>query len=342
MPGRGNNVPQGHQQGQLDSDSESYTGSSGSYSDMVSEVLPRQQRGAAIVGGPVTPNKEQGIRTRGLQQSPSSVNRSAAEENQQDEGGETAQKKGRVARGREKARAMMNAAWEAPAARVRAVTDVVAGKDSQRVAIALFFCVSWVHLLFVILSATLSQIDVVGGSCYTFWGYKDKCDTVSYTRRTALLKNCTRLRSNMHTGSAFAILSILASTATVVTSWLLCIRFREADREARHQCRYVNVDDTESIAGEANFNNGGAHNTKQANEAVYDAGNLKKLMMIVVAFSLVCELICWAIITDINTQQYCNDVYHWSTDATYGVGFGLGLTAWLAELIMYVIFVVLV
>ncbi|AYU80301.1 hypothetical protein, conserved [Leishmania donovani] len=340
MQGQGNNVPQRHQQSQLDSDDESYTGSSGSYSEMVSEASKRQQQSAAVAERRLSPKVEQGNRTRGLQQTPSPVKRGDAQGTQQEEGGETAQKKGRAARGKAKARTMMNAALEAPVARVRAVTEAVSGRDSQRVTIYVFFCIAWVHLIFVILSSALSQIDVVGGGCYTFWGYKANCDTVSYTRRTVLLQRCSRVRSILQAGSAFSIISVLASAATLVTSWVLCCRLREADRHVRSPSGYANMDEV-ALAQEPGCNEG-IENGSQADAPVYDAGDLKKVMMIVVAFSLACELTCWALIAAIITERYCDEIYLWSTTATYGVGFGLGLTAWLAELIAYIVFATVV
>ncbi|CBZ28509.1 conserved hypothetical protein [Leishmania mexicana MHOM/GT/2001/U1103] len=336
MQGQGNNVPQRHQQSQQDSDDESYTGSSGLYSEMVSEESPRQQQSVAVAEGQLPPKTEQGSRTRGLHQTPSSVKRGDAQGMQQEEGGETAQKKGRVARGKAKVRTMMNTAFEAPVARVRAVT----GRDSQRVAIYVFLCISFFHLIFVILSAALSQIDVIGGSCYTFWGFKLNCDTVSYSIRTVLFQGCSRVRNIFQAGSAFSIISVLTSMATLAASWVLCCRFREADRHVRYSKGYANADEVD-LAQEPNYN-GGMEDGSQAHAPLYDAGDLKKVMIVIVAFSLVCELIPWALIAAILTERYCDDIFEWSTATTYGTGFGLGLTAWLAEFLAYIVFVTVV
>ncbi|GET90060.1 hypothetical protein, conserved [Leishmania tarentolae] len=331
MKGQGNNVPQRYQPGQLDSDDESYTGSSSSYSEMASEASPHRPQPAAAAAAvtQLPPKTEQDRRASGLQQMPSSVKQE-----------KTAQKKDPVERGKANARTMMNAVFEAPMARMRAVAGAVSSSDNQRVTIYIFFCIAWVHLIFVILSSTLSQIDVVGGSCYTFWGYKLNCDTVSYTRRTALLQNCSRLRRTIQAGAAFSIFSILASTATWVASWVLCCRFREATGDARVQNAYVNVD-AMAFAQEPTTNDR-IENGNQANTTVYDAGYLKKVIALIVAFSLFCELICWTLIASIMKAHYCDNIYLWSTTATYGVGFGLGLTAWLVELIVFIVFMIVV
>ncbi|KAG5474715.1 hypothetical protein LSCM4_03890 [Leishmania orientalis] len=340
---QGNSVSQRHQVSQRESDDENYTGSSGSYTEFSGSPprLQQQQLSSAVAGAQRTPRMEQGSLTSGLQPSPSSVNRGAAQGHQHEEGGETAQEKSGAARGRQKVLTRVNAALEAPAARMRAVTNAVVGKDSQRVTIYVFFCVAWAHLLFVILFSALSQIDMTGGGCYTFWGFKKNCDTVSYTRRTSLIKNCRGLRSSLKTGAAFSILAILASTVTLITSWLLCIRLREAHRYPGDQSRYMDVDVTELGAEAATLNNSN-ENRKQGNEALFNAGTLKKVMMIVIAFDLAFQLICWSITASIYTHQYCDNIYHWSTSASYGVGFGIGLTAWLMELIAFIPFIMLV
>ncbi|KAK7196139.1 Amastin surface glycoprotein [Novymonas esmeraldas] len=338
MQGQGNTVPQGHQPNRVDSGEGSYTHSSDSYTDSASVVAPPQQQqspSAAPAASAQSPaNADAAKRSRAEQQ----------QQQQQTQGGnaEAEGKKGRATRGKEKVRTMMSTAFEAPVARVRAATDALVGRDSQRVTIYVLFCVAWIHLLFVILSSTLSQIDMSGGGCYTYWGFKASCDTVSYTDRTALIKNCNALRSSLQAGAAFSIFSILASTATVVTSWMLCSRLREAARQARRQSRYKNVDEmahAAEVGGHAADSNG---NGKSSKVVVFDAGQLKRVIVIIIAVSLACELICWAVIAGINTRQYCNDIYSWSSTATYGVGFGIGLTAWLIELLVFVVVIAVV
>jgi hypothetical protein len=277
--------------------------------------------------------------SRMAQPTPASASRQAPPRQTFDEdkiGGKDATKKGRGKGGKEKARQVVNAALNAPAARMRAVSASLAGRDSQRVAIYVFFLVSLVHLLFVILSCTLSQIDMQGGSCFTYWGYKNDCDAVSYTNRTSLIHSCGQLRSSLQTGAAFSIMSILTSTATVVVGWMMCGRLRHASYVACHQNRYRNVDagslGTNATRGDGNGNQ----------EPTFHPGNLKLATIIIVAISLALELIAWAVVAGINTQHYCNEIYNWSTSGTYGVGFGLGLTAWIMEILVYVVYIAVV
>nr|ACS87874.1 a-amastin [Angomonas deanei] len=333
MHGSGNTVPQGQHQNGPESDSESYTGSSGSYTESVSQNAPPQQQQQQQQAAPQSASKSK--RTDHAQ--PASHNNRHAAPQQFDEGDDDEhndQNKGQGRSGKDKARHMVNAALNAPAARMRAVSASLAGRDSQRVTIYVFFCVAFIHLLFIILSCTLSQIDVQGGGCYTFWGYKANCDDVSYTIRTSLIKNCGQLRSTLQTGAAFSIMSILTSTGIFFLAWMLCGRLRHANYIARHQKRYQNVDG-------ASMGNDGEGNNKNT-EQTFNAGQLKLVTIIVVAISLAFELIAWAVIAGIDTQHYCDDVYHLSTTGTYGVGFGLGLTAWILEIIVYVVYIVVV
>ncbi|KAF8275620.1 hypothetical protein TcYC6_0014720 [Trypanosoma cruzi] len=78
----------------------------------------------------------------------------------------------------------------------------------------IFLTVSGINWFFMILSTTLSQLDVVGGGCYTFWGFKSSCDTVSYTNRTQLL-SCKGYIRPLQTGAAFSIFSIFLMTAAL-------------------------------------------------------------------------------------------------------------------------------
>lgn len=362
MKGSGNVVPQGptpQPRNAAESDNESYSGSS--YTATESDAAPQQQQhqqqqqgrtgAAATPARTPLPTGNHSPAGANLPPSPAPQRQHQQQPPQQqqqqqgEEGGESAQKKkGRAARGKQKAKTMVNTALDAPAARVRAmtgaVTGAIVGKDSQRTVIYVFFCVAWVHLLFLILSTTLSQIDVSGGGCYTYWGYKAQCDTVSYTNRTALITSCNAVRSSLQAGAAFSILAILASTAIVAMAWILCSRIRAAARLARHQNRYREVDEmTQAAQSRPPGVNAANGNAKPRNPFDFHAGQLKLVMIIVVAISLLCELIAWAVIAGINTRRYCDAVFLWSTTATYGVGFGLGLTAWLLELIVFAVFI---
>ncbi|KPA85347.1 hypothetical protein ABB37_01673 [Leptomonas pyrrhocoris] len=347
----GNSVPQGqppHQQQQqqqqdVRSGSESYTGSSGSYTETASQHHPPQpqQPEATVPRSASRAHRNDHSRVVQPTSSPSPQRQPPAE--QFNEGGEDQDrdKKSRSKQGKGKARHMVNAALSAPAARMRAVSASLAGRDSQRVTIYVFFAVALIHLLFVILSCTLSQIDIEGGGCLTFWGYKQNCDSVSYTIRTELLRNCGKLRSSLRAGAAFSILSILTSTATVVVAWLMCNRLRHADNSTRRQSRYRDVD-AGTLGTNARQEEGNHSSSNNNPEPTFNPGHLKLATIIIVAISLVLELIAWAVIAGVGPQNHCDASYYISNAGTYGVGFGLGLTAWIMEIIVYVVYIVVV
>ena len=338
----GNSVPRAQQSNAGDSDSGSYTGSSGSYTETASQHAAAQQPQTQqqYVAVPQSVSK-----SRGRKQSPraepasASPNRQMPSQQFDEVGNDDDQdggKKGHGRHGKDKARHMVNSALNAPTVRMRAVSASIAGRDSQRVTIYVFFVIALIHLLFEILSCTLSQIDVQGGGCYTFWGYQARCDDVSYTNRTSLIKNCGQLRSTLQTGAAFSIMSILTSTAIVAVSWMMCGRLRHADYVAHHQRRYQNLD-----AGTLGANAGqGDINENQIR--TFNPGQLKLVTIIIVSISLAFELIAWAVVAGIKTQHYCDATYHLSTTGTYGVGFGIGLTAWIVEILVFVVYIVVV
>lgn len=333
LHGTGNAVPNGPPHNQPESDSESYTGSSGSYSATASEHGQQQQQQQPATTQQTASKSQRYDSARAAQQaSPAATHAAHPQRFEEEADGE---RKGNGARGKDKARQMVSAALNAPAARMRAVTASLAGRDSQRVTVYVFLVVSLLHLLFVILSCVLSQVDMQGGGCYTYWGFKAKCDDVSYTRRTALIKDCGQLRSSLQTGAAFSIMSILTSTAMVVVAWMMCGRLRYANYVARRQHRYQNVDASAAEADEG-------HGEGGAKAPAFNPGQLKLVTIILVAISLVFELIAWAVIAGVNTQRYCDDLYNFSTLGTYGVGFGLGLTAWIIEILAYVVYITVV
>ncbi|KAG5500464.1 hypothetical protein JKF63_03557 [Porcisia hertigi] len=255
-------------------------------------------------------------------------------------GGNTAQKKGPEASSMEKTFGKVNRVFCAQRERARATVGSLTNSNGQQTTIYIFFYIACIHLLFVILSSTLSQLDMKGGGCYTFWGFKADCDRVSYTTRTSLMGNCAQLRSSLQAGAAFSILSILASAVAVTASWILCCRIHSAASHAQ----YTNVDETGRNDEAANPSSvpGNGENKRPANAASFDTGHLKTVIAVVVVVSLVFELICWTLIACIYTNRYCDDTYFWFSEITYGPGFGLGLTAWLMELIAYVVFLVVV
>ncbi|KAH9600433.1 Amastin surface glycoprotein [Trypanosoma melophagium] len=59
-----------------------------------------------------------------------------------------------------------------------------------------------------VVSSPLSQVDVTGGECYTYWGYKEDCDSTIYTNRTAFI-NCAPIKARLNVGAAFSSMALI-------------------------------------------------------------------------------------------------------------------------------------
>lgn len=249
------------------------------------------------------------------------------------------------------ARSTVSSIAKAPVKQVRAISATVSTPETQRVVVYGFFCFACVHLLFVILSCPLSQLDISGGACYTYWGYKEDCDTVSYTNRTQMISNCGALRSSLEAGAAFSIFSILLSAGTALVAWIVCCRLRRVDRMRRLGEEYNHF---EMVVGELpmpppSLQHSQGQQMQQsssrgdaARSVLFVAGKAKLVGIILMSISLLTELICWAIVAGIQARHLCSDAELWKTTVAYGVGFGLSVTAWLCEIIALVVFIIFV
>ncbi|ORC89803.1 putative amastin [Trypanosoma theileri] len=80
--------------------------------------------------------------------------------------------------------------------------------------ILVMFLVTMMSFVLTIVSYPLSQVDVTGGSCYTYWGYKENCDSITYTNRTAYIE-CSPIQSRLNVGAAFASMSLILHFAAL-------------------------------------------------------------------------------------------------------------------------------
>ncbi|CAD2218896.1 hypothetical protein AGDE_08774 [Angomonas deanei] len=238
------------------------------------------------------------------------------------------------------------------------------GPDVQRVGIHFMVVFSFFHFLFVLLACVLSQIDVNGGGCFTYWGYKEECDNTSYTTRPDLFADKTA-KNNFRAAAAFSIFSILLGVLLIGASWLLCCRLRRAIRIAKRKAvnhaqakskggksHYSRLDDipnedvAELTAKEEGEGEGGAHV-----QPVFAVGLIKWITVAIMSGGCLCGLICWAIMAGTYSSRAHSVqillgkgavVAGEKRDTSYGVGFGLQLTSWLLELIMVVLFSILI
>lgn len=213
--------------------------------------------------------------------------------------------------------------------------------DTQRVTIYLFFFFGFVNLLFVLLNCTLSQLDVRGGACYTYWGFKANCDATSYTVRSNLLSD-GRMRSALQAGAAMSIIGIIGAVGVFAVSWLLVVRARVAVANRRHNKLFAdehtdNEETFHDLDGDAV--DGAAAPKKDAR--YIEVGMLKWAAVGFMGVNLFFSLIAWGIIAGLYSDRPGEDRQQ-PRGITYGVGFGLGITTWIIQIIMLVCFIVLV
>ncbi|EKF38595.1 amastin, putative [Trypanosoma cruzi marinkellei] len=185
----------------------------------------------------------------------------------------------------------------------------------------LFLAVSGINWFFMILATALSQLDVVGGGCYTFWGFKSSCDTVSYTRRTQLL-SCKGYIRPLQTGAAFSIFSILLMTAALFFNFKVLMSCR-AKQRAR---------------GDARTSTNEREQRDQQQKRDLAVSPFSKWRIVgLSAVALFCELVCWAMTVSVYASRPCeNKTMPRST--TYGAGFGLMMTGWTVEVVALALF----
>ncbi|RNE97310.1 putative amastin [Trypanosoma rangeli] len=93
------------------------------------------------------------------------------------------------------------------------------GRDTNTRVLAILFSAASAFVLTVV-GAPLSQVDVVGGACYTYWGYKEDCDSPIYTNRTSLI-TCEPVRKRLQVGAALSLMTIIVLFAVVCCGLLL-------------------------------------------------------------------------------------------------------------------------
>eukprot|EP00796_Vickermania_ingenoplastis_P008272 gene8273-5791_t len=185
----------------------------------------------------------------------------------------------------------------------------------QRLFIRLFFYYVLVGLFFLILQCPLSQLDEAGGGCYTYWGYKKACDTVSYTYRPNTMP-CVAYAARLQIGAAFSIINIILFVGLGLLSWKLASDARREDK--RYEKNY------ERVASTADASNAPA-------KKLVRLGMRKWVMTGMLGASFVFQLISFSVIASLYSSRPCQDKAAVRTTA-YGTGFGLLLTSWCLSL----------
>lgn len=184
----------------------------------------------------------------------------------------------------------------------------------------IFFIYLLLGVLFSILGSALSQLDEAGGGCYTFWGFKQNCDTESYTYRPATLP-CQKYSTRLQVGAAFSILNILGMAAAVVIVYqqLSGVRRMHALTHKRNLCSKSSVESEKNPSlpiGEVLLS-----------PPVLKLGNLRYAILGVVGACFIFQLICIIVIITLFSERPCQSQEVLRTTA-YGSGFGLLLLTW--------------
>ncbi|KPA85346.1 amastin-like protein [Leptomonas pyrrhocoris] len=90
---------------------------------------------------------------------------------------------------------------------------------------AVYLGVLFLSIVFLIVSIPTSQLDMIGKSCFTYWGFKSDCDVARYTY-TRPMYPCGAIRTRLGAGAAFSIITLMIYvvnlTATVIA--ICCLK----------------------------------------------------------------------------------------------------------------------
>ncbi|KEG08522.1 putative amastin [Trypanosoma grayi] len=86
--------------------------------------------------------------------------------------------------------------------------------------VLVMFTTTLVAFLLNAVGMPLSQVDVLGGACYTYWGYKDDCDAHIYTNRTEFI-TCLPIKKRLDVGAAFSMMTLFTLLVGLVCCTLM-------------------------------------------------------------------------------------------------------------------------
>lgn len=161
----------------------------------------------------------------------------------------------------------------------------------SEVRLVLFAALTFVSLIFTIVSLPTSQLDVKNNGCYTYWGYKDNCDDNSYYTPMSLLA-CTATRWRLQAASAFAVMSLFTLLIAVGISETMI------------------------------FCNSILHRSQHIQRIMQVALIVGSVVIIIF------QLIAWCLVAAVNVERDCDNDSSARRNITYGVGFGFSVTSW--------------
>ncbi|KPI88838.1 amastin-like protein [Leptomonas seymouri] len=131
---------------------------------------------------------------------------------------------------------------------------------------AIYLAILFLCLFFTIVSIPTSQLDLSWSQCYTYWGFKDDCNTVIYSILRPMLK-CDPIRRHLGAGAAFSIITLTLYMVNFTAATVAVFCLKHSPHKISRRSRVV----------------------------VASIG----------AVTVVTQLISWAVIASIQSSQFC-------------------------------------
>lgn len=160
--------------------------------------------------------------------------------------------------------------------------------------ILVYTIVLFLVIVMTVVAIPTSQIDEVGGGCYTYWGYKANCDSATYTYAVGALP-CGPTRRRLRASAAFSIISLFFLLAAFIAA-------------------YVNIFRVAS---------------KPFNSSLY----ARIVVGVLGVIAALAQLLTWPFVANVENEQYCDSSSMSERALTYGVGFGFFISGWVLNIL---------
>nr|CAJ2476317.1 unnamed protein product [Leishmania braziliensis] len=104
--------------------------------------------------------------------------------------------------------------------------------------IAVYLVVLFLSVVLVVVSILTSQLDIVNNACLTYWGYKNNCDSSSYTI-TRRLYPCAGIRHHLGAGAAFSIITLVVYLVNFIAVIIVVFCLKESPHTISLKSRMV-------------------------------------------------------------------------------------------------------
>lgn len=104
--------------------------------------------------------------------------------------------------------------------------------------VAVYLVLLFVSVALLLVSIPTSQLDMVGGACFTYWGYKDNCDNITYTIPLPLY-SIPFIRRHLSVGAAFSIITLIVLLVNFATAVIVVYCLKTAPHTISFHSRTV-------------------------------------------------------------------------------------------------------